>query len=81
MEVHKLTLRNHAELIASEVDDAALKISNIIDDIDANQDEWIDDDVYAGLQNLLNELKYANDAAWALENLCQEREMGKRRFE
>lgn len=79
-EENKLTLRNHAELIASELDDAALKVENIIDDIDANQDEWIDDDVYTGLQDLLDKLKDVNDTAWTLENLCQEREMGKRRF-
>ena len=77
---HKLTLRNHAELIASELDDMMQKVSSIIETIDANQNEWIDDDVYASLQNLLNELKYANDAAWELENLCQKREMGKVRF-
>lgn len=80
-EERKLTLRNHAELMAGELDDITLKASSIIDDIDANSDETIDDDIYTALQNLLNELKYACDAAWALENLCQEREMGKRRFE
>lgn len=79
-EERKLTLRNHAELMASELDDITLKASNIIDDIDANPDEPIDDDIYTALQNLLNELKYACDAAWGLENLCQEREMGKKRF-
>ena len=81
MEERKLTLRNHVKLMASELDDAMLKVASIIDDIDANPDETIDDDIYTALQNLLNELKYANDAAWELENLCQEREMGKRRFE
>ena len=81
MEVHKLTLRNHLELIAGDIDDATLKISNIIDDIDANQDEWIDNDIYTELQDLFDKLKETNIAAWALENLCQEREMGKRRFE
>lgn len=79
-EERKLTLRNHAELMAGELDDITLKASNIIDDIDANPDEPIDDDIYTALQNLLNELKYACDAAWELENLCQEREMGKKRF-
>ena len=80
-EERKLTLRNHAELMASDLDDAMLKIANIIDDIDANPDETIDDDIYTGLQDLLDKLKEVNDVAWALENLCQEREMGKRRFE
>ena len=80
-EERKLTLRNHAELMASDLDDVMLKVASIIDDIDSNPDETIDDDIYTALQNLLNELKYASDAAWGLENLCQEREMGKRRFE
>ena len=81
MEERKLTLRNHAELMAGELDDAILKVASIIDDIDANPDETIDDDIYTGLQDLLDKLKEVNDVAWALENLCQEREMGKRRFE
>lgn len=80
-EERKLTLRNHAELMASDLDDAMLKVANIIDNIDANPDETIDDDIYTGLQDLLDKLKEVNDAAWELENLCREREMGKRRFE
>jgi len=80
-EERKLTLRNHAELMASDLDDAMLKVASIIDDIDSNPDETIDDDIYTGLQDLLDKLKEVNDVAWALENLCQEREMGKRRFE
>ena len=80
-EERKLTLRNHAELMASDLDDVILKVASIIDDIDDNPDETIDDDIYTGLQDLLDKLKEASDTAWALENLCQEREMGKRRFE
>lgn len=80
-EERKLTLRNHAELMAGDLDDVMLKVANIIDNIDANPDETIDDDIYTGLQNLLDKLKEASDTAWELENLCQEREMGKRRFE
>ena len=80
-EERKLTLRNHAELMASDLDDVMLKVASIIDDIDSNPDETIDDDIYTGLQDLLDKLKEASDVAWALENLCQEREMGKRRFE
>ena len=80
-EERKLTLRNHAELMASDLDDAMLKVASIIDDIDANPGETIDDDIYTGLQDLLDKLKEVNDVAWALENLCREREMGKRRFE
>ena len=79
-EERKLTLRNHAELMASELDDITLKASNIIDDIDANPDEPIDDDIYTALQNLLNEFKYACDAAWELENMLETNFMGKRRF-
>lgn len=80
-EERKLTLRNHAELMAGELDDVMLKVANIIDDIDANPGETIDDDIYTMLQDLLGKTKEANDVAWELENLCQEREMGKRRFE
>lgn len=80
-EERKLTLRNHAELMAGDLDDVMLKVASIIDDIDANPDETIDDDIYTGLQDLLDKTKEANDVAWELENLCQEREMGKRRFE
>lgn len=80
-EERKLTLRNHAELMAGDLDDVMLKVASIIDDIDANPGETIDDDIYTGLQDLLGKLKEASDVAWSLENLCQEREMGKRRFE
>ncbi len=80
-EERKLTLCNHAELMASDLDDVMLKVANIIDNIDANPDETIDDDIYTMLQDLLDKTKEANDVAWELENLCQEREMGKRRFE
>ncbi len=80
MEGHKLTLRNHAELFAGDLDEVALNLGNIIDDIDANEDEWIDDDVYQSMHDLFDAVRDAVDKAWALENLCQEREMGKRRF-
>lgn len=79
-EERKLTLRNHAELFASELDEVALNLGNIIDDIDANEDEWIDDEVYQSMQNLFDVVRDAVDKAWVLENLCQEREMGKKRF-
>ena len=42
--------------------------------------EWIDDEVYQDMQDLLDAVRDAVDKAWALENLCQEREMGKKRF-
>lgn len=80
MAEHKLTLRNHAELFAGDLDEVALNLGNIIDDIDANENEWIDDDVYQSMQDLFDAVRDAVDKAWALENLCQEREMGKRRF-
>ena len=80
MEGHKLTLRNHAELFAGDLDEVALNLGNIIDDIDANEDEWVDDEVYQGMQDLFDAVRDAVDKAWALENLCQEREMGKKRF-
>ena len=76
----KLTLRNHAELAASELEEVVLNLGNIIDDIDANQDERIDDDVYTDLQDLHDKVREASSMAWELENLCQEREMGRRRF-
>jgi len=38
MAEHKLTLRNHAELFAGDLDEVALNLGNIIDDIDANED-------------------------------------------
>jgi len=76
----KLTLRNHAELAASELEEVVLNLGNIIDDIDANQDERIDDDVYTDLQDLHDKVREASSMAWELEILCQEREMGKRRF-
>jgi hypothetical protein len=79
-EERKLTLRNHAELFAGDLDEVALNLGNIIDDIDANEDEWIDDEVYQGMQDLFDAVRDAVDKAWELENLCQEREMGKKRF-
>jgi len=79
-EERKLTLRNHAELFASELDEVALNLGNIIDDIDANDNDWIDEDVYQEMQDLHDALRDASDKAWSLENLCEEREMGKKRF-
>ena len=79
-EERKLTLRNHAELFAGYLDEVALNLGNIIDDIDANEDKWIDDDVYQSMQDLFDAVRDAVDKAWELENLCQKREMGKRRF-
>lgn len=80
MAEHKLTLRNHAELFAGDLDEVALNLGNIIDDIDANPDETIDDEVYTRLQDLLDKVKEANDMAWELENMLETNFMGKRRF-
>ena len=79
-EERKLTLRNHAELFAGDLDEVALNLGNIIDDIDANPDETIDDEVYTRLQDLLDKVKEANDMAWELENMLETNFMGKRRF-
>jgi len=80
MNENKLTLRNHAELISTDLDDVALRLENIIDDIDANPDETIDDEIYTRLQDLLDKVKEANDMAWELENMLETNFMGKRRF-
>ena len=80
MDGHKLTLRNHFELFASDIGDIKNTVDGILCEIDSNTDEFIDDEIYCGMKDFQHMMREAWLKAWELENLCQEREMGKKRF-
>ncbi len=77
MEERKISLRNHAELFASELDEVALQLGNIIDDLDANPEDWTDDDVCGAMRDLYDAICVVAEKSWELENMLSEKEIGK----
>lgn len=80
MEERKLTLRNHLELIASDLSEAGTKLESLVADINNVKNEWIDDDILGDVIDLLGDVLNAADKAWGLENRLQDCDMGKWRF-
>ena len=80
MEERKLTLRNHLELIASDLSETGTKLESLVADINNVKNEWIDDDILGDIIDLLGDVLNAADKAWGLENRFQDCDMGKWRF-
>lgn len=78
----KLTLRNHAELFASELSDISNKLGELVVSVGIEEDEegWLDLYVYNNMKELCDKISEATSLAWQLENDLAESDMGKRRF-
>ena len=79
-EERKLTLRNHLELAADELCQIKDNLDRLVVNINAIQNEWIDDDVLEDIIKLLGDVYNASCNAWVLENRLQDCDMGKWRF-
>lgn len=79
-EERKLTLRNHLELLADELGEIEKKLESLFKDINAIQNEWIDDDALMGMCDVYEHVHDAAGRAWEVENLLEKSDFGKKRF-